>query len=167
MSSTSLRPEVLRDFRRFPRFPSVSTQPSHKKDVEACARWLRDHLRAIGLQANLYPTRGHPILVARFRPRKQHTPRAALIYGHYDVQLPELLELWKTPPFEPSIREGQVYARGSMDNKGQIFCHIKGLESLLRQNPDPPIEVIFLIEGEEEVGSRNLAPFDQKNDLDG
>lgn len=146
-------------FLRFLRFPSVSAQPAHRKDVLACARWLHGHLRQIGLRAELHPTKGHPILVARSHSRRKGPRRTVLIYGHYDVQPPEPFELWKTPPFEPTIRRGQVFARGAMDNKGQILCHIQAVAGLLRERGELPVDVIFLIEGEEEVGSRHLDAF--------
>jgi len=156
----SLPAEWTREFFRFLQFPSVSAQPSHKSDVTACARWLVGHLQGVGLTTSLHPTKGHPIILARSRRSKKVGKRPiVLIYGHYDVQPPEPLELWQSKPFEPTIRGGQVYARGSMDNKGQIFCHIKAVDSLLRERGELPCDVIFLIEGEEEVGSRNLAPF--------
>lgn len=156
---------VVRELFEFLRFPSVSAQPSHRGDVAACARWLAAYLRGSGLSTRLYPTRGHPILVARSRPsaaRSSSWP-TVLIYGHYDVQPPEPLALWKSPPFRPVIRNGQIYARGAMDNKGQIFCHIQAVRSMLRNGGELPVDVIFLIEGEEEVGSRNLTPFVQQH----
>jgi len=155
----SLDPQVLRDYLAFLRFPSVSAQPAHRKDVAACARWVADHLRKIGLTVRINPTPGHPVLVAFSKRAKASRKRRVLVYGHYDVQPPDPLDLWRTPPFEPAIRSGQVFARGAMDNKGQIFAHIKGVEALWRERGELPVDVTFLIEGEEEVGSRNLAPF--------
>ena len=155
----SLSAEMVRDYLRFLSFPSISAQPSHKADLTACAQWLVGHLRQMGLKTVLHPTKGHSVIVARTpRTGTQRRP-VVLIYGHYDVQPPDPLALWKTPPFKPTIRNGQVFARGSMDNKGQIFCHIKAVESLLRERRELPCDVIFLIEGEEEIGSANLAPF--------
>ena len=150
---------MLRDFFRFLSFPSVSAQPAQKGHLAACARWLVGHLRQIGLHATLHPTKGHPIIIARTPQTKGKRRPVVLIYGHYDVQPPEPLDLWKTPPFKPTVRNGQVYARGSMDNKGQIFSHIKAVESFLRSRREMPCDVTFLIEGEEEVGSTNLASF--------
>jgi acetylornithine deacetylase/succinyl-diaminopimelate desuccinylase-like protein len=141
------------------RFPSVSAQPPHKKDLRACAGWLVNHCRRIGLDARLCPTAGHPIVVAKTPrakgPRKPHY----MIYGHYDVQPPEPLELWKSPPFAPRIAGRSIYARGSMDNKGQNFAHLKAVEAYLQTRTPLPCDLTFVIEGEEEVGSANLAKF--------
>ena len=141
------------------RFPSVSAQPQHKKDLLACAGWLVNHARKIGLDARLYPTAGHPIVVARTpRIRGAHKPHF-MIYGHYDVQPPEPLELWKSPPFAPRIVGRSVFARGSMDNKGQNFAHLKAVEAYLQTGTPLPCDLTFVLEGEEEVGSANLAKF--------
>jgi acetylornithine deacetylase/succinyl-diaminopimelate desuccinylase-like protein len=158
------------------RFPSVSAQPQHKKDMHACAGWLVQHARSIGLDARLCPTAGHPIVVAKtpvwssaFRrsgltqPRKRGTPNPKrphfMIYGHYDVQPPEPLDLWKSPPFAPRIQGRSIYARGSTDNKGQNFAHFKAVEAYLKTGTPLPCDLTFVIEGEEEVGSANLAKF--------
>ncbi len=140
----------------FLRFPSVSAQSEHRKDVQACAEWLVAKLQRIGLEARLAPTAGNPIVLAR--TLRDPAKRTVLIYGHYDVQPAEPLELWTTAAFEPAIREGRIFGRGSTDNKGQIFAHILGVEESLAAGP-LPVNVIFLIEGEEEVGSENLAAF--------
>jgi acetylornithine deacetylase/succinyl-diaminopimelate desuccinylase-like protein len=141
------------------RFPSVSAQPQHKKDLRACAGWLVDHCRHIGLDARLCRTAGHPIVVAKTPrapgPRKPHF----MIYGHYDVQPPEPLELWKTPPFAPRVAGRSIYARGAMDNKGQNLTHLKAVEAYLQTGTPLPCDLTFVIEGEEEVGSANLAKF--------
>lgn len=139
------------------RFPSVSTQPEHAPDLMACAQWLANHMTQIGLSAAIHPTAGHPIVVARtpVDPAK----RTVLIYGHYDVQPAEPLEEWKSPPFEPEIREGRIWARGSTDNKGQIFAHLTGVAETLAREGTLPVNLIFLIEGEEEVGSTHLEEF--------
>ena len=145
------------------RFPSVSAQPQHKKDLRACAAWLVHHARQIGLETRVYPTAGHPIVVAK-------TPASAalrrgkpqphfMIYGHYDVQPPEPLDLWKSPPFAPRIQGRSIYARGSMDNKGQNLAHFKAVEAYLKTGTPLPCNLTFVIEGEEEVGSANLAKF--------
>ena len=153
------------------RFPSVSAQPQHNKDLRACAGWLVDHCRRIGLDARLCPTAGHPIVVAKTpsaspkrseggRAKNSHKPRPHfMIYGHYDVQPPEPLELWKTPPFAPRIVGRSIYARGSMDNKGQNLAHLKAVEAYLQTGTPLPCDLTFVIEGEEEVGSANLAKF--------
>ncbi len=139
------------------RFPSVSAQPEHKGDVLACAEWLQGHFQAIGLNAQLHATKGHPILLAK-GPSAKNAP-TVVIYGHYDVQPPEPFDLWHTPPFDPVIRDGKLFARGASDNKGQFFAHVKAVESYLKTNTPLPVNVIFLIEGEEEVGSGNLTAF--------
>ncbi|MGA2176723.1 MAG: dipeptidase [Verrucomicrobiota bacterium] len=138
------------------RFPSVSAQPEHRPDMTACAEWLAAHCRGIGLEARVCPTSGHPVVVAS-------TPRTArphyVVYGHYDVQPPEPFELWKSPPFEPRREGRSVFARGACDNKGQNLAHLKAVEAYLKTNTDLPCDLTFVIEGEEEVGSRNLQSF--------
>ena len=141
------------------RFASVSAQSQHKQDLQACAEWLAVHCRQIGLEAEVRSTAGHPIVVAK-------TPRSAklrkphfMVYGHYDVQPVEPLDLWKTPPFEPVIKGGSIYARGSTDNKGQNFAHLKAVEAYLKTGTPLPCDLTFVIEGEEEVGSANLEKF--------
>jgi acetylornithine deacetylase/succinyl-diaminopimelate desuccinylase-like protein len=145
------------------RFPSVSAQPQHQKDMRACAAWLVEHCRKIGLDARVCPTAGHPIVVAKtpasaaFR-RGKPQPHY-MIYGHYDVQPPEPLELWTSPPFAPRIVGRSIYARGSTDNKGQNFAHLKAVEAYLKTGTPLPCDLTFVLEGEEEVGSANLAKF--------
>ncbi len=148
------------------RFPSISAQPEHQGDLKACATWLRDHCKAIGMKARLHPTTGNPILVAR-TPRKKNSKKPHfLIYGHYDVQPPDPLEKWTTPPFEPRIANGNIYGRGTSDNKGQNFAHIKAVEAFLKTGTELPCDLTFVIEGEEEVGSEGLAPFLSANKKD-
>ncbi len=148
------------------RFPSVSAQPQHKKDLLACAEWLVNHCRKIGLDAKLCPTDGHPIVVAKTRwgerPREPKRPHF-MVYGHYDVQPPEPLDLWQTPPFEPRLEGRSLFARGSTDNKGQHFAHLKAVEAYLKTGTPLPCDLTFVIEGEEEVGSANLAKFLKSN----
>lgn len=139
------------------RFRSISTQPEHAADLVACATWVRDRFLKMGLDAELCPTAGHPLVLARNRHRADR--RTVLIYGHYDVQPADPIELWTSPPFEPSISGGVVTARGATDNKGQFFAHMLGVEATLREKGDLPVNLIFLVEGEEEVGSPNLVPF--------
>jgi acetylornithine deacetylase/succinyl-diaminopimelate desuccinylase-like protein len=140
------------------RFPSVSAQPHHKRDMAACADWLVMRCRKIGLKAELHQTEGHPIVVAR-TPRNQ-TPRPHyLVYGHYDVQPPEPFELWKSPPFEPRIEGRSLFGRGASDNKGQHLAHLNAVEAYLATGAELPCDLTFLIEGEEEVGSKHLADF--------
>jgi len=149
--------EPLETLSEFLRFPSVSTQPEHTLDLQACAEWLSEKLTAIGLTATVHPTPGSPVVVAA-TPRDPQK-RTVLIYGHYDVQPPDPLEGWTTPPFEPRIEEGRIYARGAADNKGQILAHIIGVAETLREKGTLPVNIIFLIEGEEEIGSPSLADF--------
>ena len=146
--------ELLSEFLRF---PSISTQPEHAPDLVACAEWLQALLSRIGLDAALYTTLGSPVVVAR--SPQDSAKRTILIYGHYDVQPPEPLEGWTTPPFEPRNEDGRIYARGSADNKGQILAHILGVAETLKEKGELPVNVIFLIEGEEEIGSPNLESF--------
>ena len=144
----------------FLRFPSISAQTDHENDMRACAEWLVEKLRRIGLDARLAETVGQPVVIGT--TARDPAKRTVLIYGHYDVQPPEPLEAWTSPPFEPEIRDGRIFARGSTDNKGQIFAHILGVEEALREGP-LPVNVIFLIEGEEEVGSGSLPNFLEKH----
>ena len=144
----------------FVRIPSVSAQSLHAADMERCADWLVAKLQQIGVQAAKEPTPGNPIVLGR-TPRDP-SKKTVLIYGHYDVQPPEPLELWTSPPFDPEIRDGKIYGRGSSDNKGQILAHIIGVGEALAEGP-LPVNVIFLIEGEEEVGSEHLAEFLEKH----
>jgi acetylornithine deacetylase/succinyl-diaminopimelate desuccinylase-like protein len=141
----------------FLRFPRVSAQPQHKPDLRACAEWLANHCRQIGLEAKVCPTAGHPIVIAKTRRVKNSRKPHFMVYGHYDVQPPEPLELWKSPPFEPRIAGRSLFARGSTDNKGQHFAHLKAVEAYLKTGTPLPCDLTFVIEGEEEVGSANLA----------
>ena len=146
------------------RIPSVSARSEHKGDMTRTAEWVRDSLSGIGFDTKIHETKGHPIVVGEWR--KAPGAPTVLIYGHYDVQPPEPLDLWTSPPFEPTIRDGKIFARGSVDDKGQFFLHIKAVESHLKTRGKLPVNVIFLIEGEEEIGSENLAGFvDQQRDL--
>ena len=143
------------------RFPSVSAQPQHAPDMRACAAWLVAHCHKIGLDAEVVPTKGHPVVVARTpRPKsKQRGRKHFVVYGHYDVQPPEPFELWKSPPFQPRIADGKLFARGSCDNKGQNFAHLKAVEAYLKTGTPLPCDLTFVIEGEEEVGSKSLPAF--------
>ena len=149
----------------FLRFPSISTDSRHTADVRACAAWLLAKLQAIGLTAALHETARHPVVVAR----NAHVPgrRTVLIYGHYDVQPVDPLNLWTSEPFQPEIRDGRIWARGATDNKGQMFAHVLGVEQTLLEHGELPVNLIFLFEGEEEIGSPNLAGFllDQRDNL--
>jgi acetylornithine deacetylase/succinyl-diaminopimelate desuccinylase-like protein len=142
----------------FLRIPSVSARSEHKADCIAAANFVASHLTRIGFAAELVQTPGHPIVVGEWRNAGPNKP-TLLIYGHYDVQPAEPLELWTSPAFEPTIRDGRIYARGSVDDKGQLYLHIKALEAHLAVRGTLPVNVIVLAEGEEEVGSENLEAF--------
>ena len=145
------------------RFPSVSAQSKHTKDLSACAGWLVKRCRDIGLETKLCPTDGNPIVVAKTPRRKGAKRPHFLVYGHYDVQPAEPFDLWKTPPFEPRIEKGRLYARGSADNKGQHLAHLNAVEAYLKTGTELPCDLTFVIEGEEEVGSKCLGGFLKKN----
>lgn len=153
MNSSSL----LDEFLDFLRFQSVSTDPAYQPEVKKCAQWLHDWLLAAGFDSSIHPTEGHPIVLARGPFRADR--KTVLIYGHYDVQPPDPLDLWDSPPFEPKIQDGLITARGASDNKGQIFAHLLGLRETLQKTGDLPLNVIVLIEGEEEIGSKHLEKF--------
>jgi acetylornithine deacetylase/succinyl-diaminopimelate desuccinylase-like protein len=147
----------LEDLFSFLRFPSVSTDSRHAGDVRACAEWLMAKLSGMGLSTQLHETAKHPVVIAR----NAHVEgrRNVLIYGHYDVQPVDPINLWTSDPFKPEIRDGRIWARGATDNKGQMLAHILGVEKTLRNHHELPVNLIFLFEGEEEIGSPNLAPF--------
>ncbi|MFO7800068.1 dipeptidase [Rhodohalobacter sp.] len=146
----------------FLRIPSVSTDSKHKGDVKKAAQFLIDQLSEIGLdKVTMHETDGHPIITAEKCPHEDRP--TVLIYGHYDVQPSDPDELWKTPPFEPTVKEGRVYARGASDDKGQSFTHVKAIEAYMKTGTDLPVNVKFILEGEEEIGSPNLIPFIQAN----
>ena len=171
------------------RFPSVSAQPQHRQDLQACAQWVVNHCQGIGLETRLCATQGNPVVVAK-TPHKPPAERGGrrsedgglrsevgptsdlrpltsdlcprphfVVYGHYDVQPPEPFELWKSPPFEPRIEGGALFARGACDNKGQNLAHLKAVEAYLNTGTALPCDITFVIEGEEEVGSSSLATF--------
>ena len=151
----------LEDLFSFLRFASISTDSNHSGDVRACAEWLIDKLNHMGLDTELHETAQHPIVVAR----NKHVAgkKTCLIYGHYDVQPVDPVELWDSPPFEPEIRDGRIWARGATDNKGQMLAHVLGVEQSLEEDGELPVNLIFLFEGEEEIGSPNLMPFLQQH----
>jgi acetylornithine deacetylase/succinyl-diaminopimelate desuccinylase-like protein len=142
----------------FLRIPSVSARSEHRQDTMRAAEWLAARMHDVGLTTEVVPTEGHPIVIGEWRKAAKGAP-TVLIYGHYDVQPAEPLELWESPPFEPTVRRGRIYARGAVDDKGQLYLHVKALEAHLRTRNTLPINVIVLAEGEEEVGSPNLASF--------
>ena len=150
----------VRELSEYMQFPSVSAQPKHRADLQACAEWVTQHCQAIGMQARLCPTAGNAVVIAKTPASRSNGRRPRfLVYGHYDVQPPEPFELWDSPPFEPRIQDGQIYGRGACDNKGQNFAHLKAIEAYLKTGTDLPCDLTFVIEGEEEVGSNSLALF--------
>lgn len=153
---------ALEELKDFLRIPSVSARSEHRDDVRRAAEWVRDAATAAGLEnASLMETDGHPVVYADWT--HAHTAPTVLIYGHYDVQPAEPLELWTSPPFEPEIRDGNIYARGAVDDKGQVHLHLKGIEALMAEEGKLPVNVKLIIEGEEEVGSPNLPRFVREN----
>ena len=153
----SQRQAFEEQLKAFLRIPSISAQPAHNDDTLRAAHFVRDDLRAMGCAAELVPTKGHPLVYAE----RLDAPGAPtlLIYGHYDVQPPEPMEPWLSPPFEPTVRDGNIYARGATDDKGQMLTHLKALEAWLKTAGTLPINVKVLIEGEEEVGGAGLEAF--------
>ncbi len=138
--------------------PSVSTDAERVQDIGRCAEWLADHMRWIGVQnVQIMPTQGHPVVYGDWLA----APGAptVLVYGHYDVQPAEPLDKWTSPPFEATVREDNLYARGASDDKGQTFIHLKAVEAFLKTKGALPVNVKFLIEGEEEIGSEHLEEF--------
>jgi acetylornithine deacetylase/succinyl-diaminopimelate desuccinylase-like protein len=148
----------VRELCQYVTFPSISAQPHHRGDLTACAEWILAHCREIGLEASLFQTPGNPVVLARTPKRPGKRPHY-LVYGHYDVQPAEPFDLWKSPPFEARIEGTSLYARGASDNKGQHLAHLNAVEAYLKTGTELPCDLTFLIEGEEEVGSQNLAPF--------
>ena len=151
----SRRDQHLTELCEFLRIPSVSAKSEHKSDIERAAGWVADHLRSAGFKkVEIVPTNLHPLVYAESleAPGKP----TVLFYGHYDVQPAEPLELWTSPAFEPESRDGNLYGRGTADDKGQVHIHLKALECLHQVNGNFPINIKVLIEGEEEVGSVSL-----------
>lgn len=152
------RTRFVGELREFIRIPSVSAQPEHVDDSRRCAAWLANHLRGVGMeQVSVIPTPGRPLVYAEWL----HAPNrpTVLIYGHYDVQPAEPLEQWRIPPFKPTVIGDNLHGRGASDDKGQMFVHVKALESYLRTTGELPVNVLCLFEGEEEIGSPNLPAF--------
>jgi acetylornithine deacetylase/succinyl-diaminopimelate desuccinylase-like protein len=158
----SKREAHLNELKEFLRIPSVSTKSEHKQDIERAAHWVAEKLRAAGLEnVEIAPTKMHPLVYGE----SLHAPGkpTILFYGHYDVQPAEPLDLWTTPAFEPSVRDGKLFGRGTADDKGQVHIHIKALEALKNVHGKLPLNVKVMIEGEEEVGSVSLWDFVQQN----
>lgn len=151
-------PRFLEELFEFLRIPSVSAKSTRDDETRHAAEWLRTKLEQAGLAAEVVDTPGHPVVLGEWRGAGDEAP-TVLVYGHYDVQPPEPLDLWDSPPFEPEVRNGRIYARGSADDKGQLFMHVKALEAALAGGASLPVNVVVVAEGEEEVGSPNLLPF--------
>jgi acetylornithine deacetylase/succinyl-diaminopimelate desuccinylase-like protein len=155
------RERFLGELFEFIRIPSVSAKTENRQDMERCAAFVRDSLLAAGAdRAEVFATEGHPIVFGE--KVVDETFPTVLVYGNYDVQPAEPVDLWKSPPFEPEIRDGKIYARGADDDKGQLFMHVKAFE-MMNYLSELPCNVKFMIEGEEEVGSANLEAFCNKN----
>lgn len=155
--------KFIKELIEYLRFPSVSAQSKHKKDMQNCAQWLANHGKSIGLKTKVHKTLGHPIVTLKTKRKRNGNKPHFLVYGHYDVQPPEPLELWNSPPFDPEIRKHNLFARGASDNKGQHFAHLKAVEAYLKTNTELPCDLTFLIEGEEEVGGEALVSFLNQN----
>ena len=156
------QPSHLAELVEFLRIPSISTQPERTADTAVAAQWLADKMTQAGLEnVEVIATQRHPLVYADWL----HAPDAPtiLIYGHYDVQPVEPLELWESPPFEPTVRDDFLYARGSSDDKGQAYIHVKAVEAILKSNGRLPVNVKFIVEGEEESGGESLAAFIPQN----
>ncbi len=153
--------KFLQELLEFLRIPSVSADPRHKADMSNAANFLIDQFNTLDLaRVELYPTAGYPIV---YGETAQDSSRpTVLVYGHYDVQPPDPLDLWNSPPFEPVIKDGKIFARGACDDKGQVFMHVKAFE-IMNELKMLPCNVKFMIEGEEEVGSANLENFIKKH----
>ncbi len=147
-----------RELEEFVSIPSVSAKSEHRPDIRRAADWLVERLLEAGMAtAEIHPTEGHPIIVSEWRSATESP--TLLIYGHYDVQPPEPLDEWVSPPFEPEVRDGKLFGRGAVDDKGQLFLYLKAVEAHIATRGSLPVNLVFLIEGEEEVGSPHLASF--------
>ena len=153
---------LLNELKDFLRIPSISTLPEHRQDVRRAADFVAQQMKAAGLEhIEVIPTGRHPLVYGDWLHASGKP--TVLCYGHYDVQPPDPLELWSTPPFEPSERDGNLYARGACDDKGQMYMHIKAIEALFAVYGELPVNVKFLIEGEEEVGGESISEYVPKN----
>ncbi|HVB38962.1 MAG TPA: dipeptidase [Vicinamibacterales bacterium] len=152
------RDRYLDELKAFLAIPSISALPAHAGDVRRCADWCADEMRRVGLQnVRLIDTPGNPVVYGDWLG----APGAPtmLFYGHYDVQPVDPVDLWESPPFEATVRDGELYARGAADDKGQVFMHLKAIEAYMKQNGRLPVNVKMILEGEEEIGSDNLDDF--------
>jgi len=156
------REDHLEELKAFLRIPSISSLSEHKEDVRKGAEWLRDAMQKAGLEnAEVFETEGHPVVYADWL-HAEGKP-TVLVYGHYDVQPVDPLNLWETPPFDPHVRDNKLYARGASDDKGQTFMHVKAVEALLQLNGELPVNIKFIVEGEEESGSPTLPKYVEQN----
>ncbi len=159
---TTKRETHLEELNDFLRIPSISALSDHKQDMQRAAEWLVNSLQKAGLEnVSIDETDGHPVVYGDWL-HAEGKP-TILVYGHYDVQPVDPLHLWESPPFEPEIRDNKLYARGASDDKGQVFMHVKAVEALMQDQGSLPVNVKFLIEGEEEVGSPNLEKYIEQN----
>ncbi len=155
----NLKNDLQRELEEFLRMPSISARREGASEFRQCAEWVRDRFEEAGAEARLMETAGHPVVYAEIGAGD----KTLLSYGHYDVQPPEPLELWESNPFEPTVRNGSIFARGVADDKGDVMARIQALRLYIEEHGQPPFKLKFLIEGEEEVGSPNLAPFVHEN----
>jgi acetylornithine deacetylase/succinyl-diaminopimelate desuccinylase-like protein len=156
------RHRFVEELKEFIRFPSISAIPKHAPDIRKCAQWLADHLARIGLdEVKIVRTKGHPIVYAASTP--PHGNSTVLVYGHYDVQPADPIHAWRSPPFSPTVQGDNLFGRGASDDKGQLFTHVKALESLLRTEGALPVNVKCVFEGEEEIRGTSLAWLLERN----
>jgi acetylornithine deacetylase/succinyl-diaminopimelate desuccinylase-like protein len=158
---TDNRQRYVDELVAFLEIPSISSSDAHRSEVARAAEFLRAEMERLGLEASVFPTAGHPVVFGRWLGAGAEKP-TVLVYGHYDVQPVDPLDLWKSPPFEPQVRDGELYARGAVDDKGQVWLHLKAFEAW-RKAGGPPLNVKMIFEGEEEIGSANLGPFLEQN----
>ncbi|HEX6988225.1 MAG TPA: M20/M25/M40 family metallo-hydrolase, partial [Bacillota bacterium] len=156
------RDRHLAELKEFLAIPSVSALPEHKPDVRRAAEWLAQHMRAAGVpDVRVMETAGNPVVFGQWHVADDRP--TVIIYGHYDVQPVDPVELWETPPFEAAERDGRLYARGANDDKGALWMPVKAVEALRALDGAPPVNLKFVFEGEEEVGSPNLPGFFQQH----
>ncbi|HSW44937.1 MAG TPA: dipeptidase [Phycisphaerae bacterium] len=160
------RETFLEDLKVFLRFQSISAQSDHAVDMADCAKWIAAQLRLAGIEARLVPTARHPVVIADTGPIDNSGAPTLLFYGHYDVQPVGDPKLWTTPPFEPTIRDDAIYARGSADDKGQVMTHLAAVRCWRKSGQPWPARIRFIIEGEEEIGSPNLPDVLRKHAAD-
>lgn len=155
--------KAISDLKSILEIPSISNDADRKNDMLKCAEWVKNQLLSAGMNdVKIYPTSGHPIVFGQWLNAGNQVP-TVLIYGHYDVQPVDPIELWSSPPFEPVIKDGKIYARGATDDKGQFLIHLEAIKAFLKTTEKLPINIKVIIEGEEEIGSVNLEPFLKEN----